>query len=80
MDPDAVFRTIIESFHHADYQQAAESARSLLTWLRTDGFPPRIAFMFDGLPYEPTSSQTQRAIAISVAEEVLLRSIAIERA
>ncbi len=40
MDPDATFSEMLEEIVHGEWDNAAEHAESLRTWLQRGGFPP----------------------------------------
>ena len=40
MDPDACFSLLLENMVLGDWDDAAENAESLQSWLRRGGFPP----------------------------------------
>ena len=40
MDPDATFSALLEEIEAGEWDDAAEHAESLRTWLQRGGFPP----------------------------------------
>ena len=70
MDPNVTFRLMLESFAESEYEFAAESAASLLKWLRRGGFPPTVSIVGGGELLELETDQANRAIAFAVASEI----------
>jgi len=74
MDPDATFRLMLEAFAENSFDNAAESARALLKWLRVGGFPPTVTIAGGGELLELTQLQSNRTIAFAVASEILFKA------
>lgn len=63
MDPQATWEQLSVAYAHGEWQEAAESASSLLAWLDKNGFPPRTS--------EPNMGEAwNRAVARAVCHLV----------
>lgn len=74
MDPDAAFSLMLASFAEDEFQIASDAAQAVLNWLRAGGYPPTVHVAGGGQLLELSHEQSNRAVAIAVANEVLSKA------
>lgn len=65
MDPDTVWRELLDAVVTHAWDAAAEKAEALTEWLRRDGFPPQL------FPHRPLKEAWNRVLARMTCELVL---------